>query len=300
MECATPFTIRSKSLAETIKFGRTRKVPCGKCPACIDRKRNEWIFRVKQELRNSYNAFFITLTYDNLDLPLNKFGYPTFSKRHIQLFMKKFRFYVSKYDSTLTVRHFICGEYGSQFGRPHYHGILFNCPPLFETWRLVQKSWFDSRISVSKCTGARIGYVINYMYGRSDLPDYEVDQTNRPLFLCSKKPGIGFSYCLDAQVVNYHKQHISDCFGRVDGRNYVLPRYYVDKIYNDNEKTMLRINKQMAVDEMINARFERERVYRERNPDYNVPGWYTQEVAQYYSNFYKRVKKHKVSNYESI
>ena len=44
-------------------------IPCGKCLPCKMRKRSSWSFRLVQELRYSKSAYFITLTYDDFNVP---------------------------------------------------------------------------------------------------------------------------------------------------------------------------------------------------------------------------------------
>lgn len=49
-------------------------VPCGKCVNCIKRRRMEWCFRMEQELMNSKCAYFVTFTYDPVNVPFDKYG----------------------------------------------------------------------------------------------------------------------------------------------------------------------------------------------------------------------------------
>ena len=42
-----------------------RDVPCGKCAACMQRKRSEWSVRLQNELQYASSAAFITLTYSD-------------------------------------------------------------------------------------------------------------------------------------------------------------------------------------------------------------------------------------------
>lgn len=58
---------------------------------------------------------FVTLTYDEAHVP-EDFG---LHHRHFQLFMKKLR------RTGREARFFMCGEYGEQNGRPHFHACLF-------------------------------------------------------------------------------------------------------------------------------------------------------------------------------
>lgn len=49
--------------------GYYRYLPCGKCNVCINRKSSMWITRIEQEFRCHPFAFFVTLTYDNDNVP---------------------------------------------------------------------------------------------------------------------------------------------------------------------------------------------------------------------------------------
>ena len=60
---------------------------------------------------------FVTLTYDDNHLP----EYNSLNYKHFQDFMKRLR------KSNNGVRFYMCGEYGEDFSRPHYHALLFNC-----------------------------------------------------------------------------------------------------------------------------------------------------------------------------
>ena len=60
---------------------------------------------------------FVTLTYDDDHLP----EYNSLNYKHFQDFMKRLR------KSHSGVRFYMCGEYGEDFSRPHYHALLFNC-----------------------------------------------------------------------------------------------------------------------------------------------------------------------------
>ena len=92
-------------------------VPCGQCIACRINHAKEWATRIYGESRMHDENIFLTLTYDDEHLPKDN----SVHKDEVQRFMKRLRkaVYPDK------VRYFLCGEYGGQFGRPHYHVILF-------------------------------------------------------------------------------------------------------------------------------------------------------------------------------
>jgi len=70
MKCPTPISIKDKSDANPKGLNSKRlTVPCGRCGNCRRARRNQWAFRLKQELKDSENAYFITLTYDDTTLP---------------------------------------------------------------------------------------------------------------------------------------------------------------------------------------------------------------------------------------
>ena len=59
-QCISP--IRLKTPDKPKPF---RDVPCGKCAACMQRKRSEWSVRLQNELQYASSAAFITLTYSD-------------------------------------------------------------------------------------------------------------------------------------------------------------------------------------------------------------------------------------------
>lgn len=69
----------------TLKTGLV--VPCGKCPACLANQRQEWVFRLKQEYLASNFAIFVTLTYNDENVPLDF----SVNKKDVQDFHKRLR-----------------------------------------------------------------------------------------------------------------------------------------------------------------------------------------------------------------
>ena len=94
------------------------KVPCGKCIPCLINRKRKWIIRCCHEMEVSSNTWFVTLTYDEENLPSDRKLRPD----HFTNFVKSLRYYLG---SNRRCRYFGCGEYGSETHRPHYHLILF-------------------------------------------------------------------------------------------------------------------------------------------------------------------------------
>lgn len=89
-------------------------VPCGKCEGCRVVKTREWGIRCFHEsLLHERNAF-LTLTYDDANLPEDGKLKKDDLKKFIQLLKKQYK-----------IRYFGVGEYGEKTNRPHYHAIIF-------------------------------------------------------------------------------------------------------------------------------------------------------------------------------
>ena len=92
-------------------------VPCGRCKGCRLEYSRQWAVRMMHEAQTSSDSCFITLTYDDENLPEDR----SLDKSEWQRFMKRLRKSVAK-----QIRFYHCGEYGEEHGRPHYHAIIFN------------------------------------------------------------------------------------------------------------------------------------------------------------------------------
>lgn len=105
----------------TLKAGKAAgvplKLPCGQCIGCRLKRSREWAIRCVHEASLHSENSFITLTYCDDQLPEHASLVP----RDFDLFMKKLRRSIEP----STVRYFMCGEYGENFGRPHFHALLF-------------------------------------------------------------------------------------------------------------------------------------------------------------------------------
>ncbi len=251
-------------------------VPCGRCEACLVRKSNEWAFRLFQELEVSQNAYFVTLTYDEVNCPrgevpvfektralgrnellspfadkirakreealnhYNLYGeWPVkyylhdmriFSKRDIQLFIKKLRKRIP-----LGFRYFLCSEYGALKERPHYHAIFFNLPILSpepninhdKITDLIRELWNKGKVDVQRVCNGNLIYTAKYSLSTLDYAwNYP-----KPFILASK--GLGMNYVANKDNLNYHIDNLSGICTLSDGSKFPLPRYYKRKMFDD-------------------------------------------------------------------
>lgn len=103
MECITPVTIH----------GIQR--PCGKCMACKISRTTDWTIRNCCEYAYHDTASFVTLTYNDDNLPKDF----SVHKRELQCFFDDLQHRFKAHDGR-KIKYFACGEYGGERNRPHY------------------------------------------------------------------------------------------------------------------------------------------------------------------------------------
>lgn len=154
--------------------GRRDVVPCGKCNYCLQTKRADWSFRLIQELKVADSAHFLTMTYNEDELPRSDSGIPSLNKEHVQLFQKRLREVQRRaYPGSTNLRYYTVGEYGTRTLRPHYHSILFNLQG--KLLPQITDIWSHGGVFVGDVTGASIHYVTKYVINRTVEIDSDLE-----------------------------------------------------------------------------------------------------------------------------
>lgn len=219
---------------------------------------------------------FVTLTYNDKALP------PDGSLRplDLQLFIKRLRKrYVGR-----RLRFFACGEYGDNFGRPHYHAIFFNLPNCangitsyrtkFASGRLccpscdsIQSAW---RLSGVDLGGIRSGtveeasarYVAGYILkGATRTDDPRLTGRWPEFSRMSNRPGIGLMAMHDvANTFNRYGEEMADVPNVLRRGKKLFPygRYLKGKL-----REMVAIDKESAARLAIERGQEEMRILRE-------------------------------------
>lgn len=204
----------------------------------MKRRTSGWSFRLMKQGEVSESAHFVTLTYDTNNIPVSDNGFMTLRKTDLQKYFKRLR----KLNPDAEIKYYACGEYGGRTMRPHYHIILFNADihHIEEAWSLDKKML--GHIHIGSVSDASIGYTLKYMSKGSKIPQHANDDRQKEFALMSK--GLGKNY-LSPQRIQYHKNDIEKRMfvNLKDGKKASMPRYYKDKIYNEEEKK--RISKYM-------------------------------------------------------
>ena len=240
---------------------------CGNCEACLTKKANEWAFRLFNELQVSKNCYFVTLTYDELNVPradlkeyystklpkkehIRLYGdlpvkciHPNemvFSVEDVQKFIKRLRKVFPK-----GFRYFLASEYGpNETERPHYHALFFNVPRYYDNEdcqlmmleRIINEKWNKGKVDVRSAINERVIYCAKYSLSQLSKPFW----FPKPFILASRCPGIGSNY-LNSQSKDFHKKTLSILGVTPDGQKFPLSRYYKNKIFDDDDRLDMRL-----------------------------------------------------------
>lgn len=192
---------------------------------------HSWSFRLMQEEKKSSSANFITLTYATSNVPITKGRRFTLWKRDLQLFFKRLRKADTKSGKQSLIKYFAVGEYGGRTHRPHYHIILFNA-----NIQDLQKAWGLGNIHYGFVDYASVYYTLKYVM---KSPRKRKDTRQKEFRLMSK--GLGKSYV--DKFGKWHQKAITErmYLNLMDGKKIGMPRYYKDKIYNDEQRELVTI-----------------------------------------------------------
>jgi len=186
---------------------------------------------------------FVTLTYRDADLP----PYFNLDHRDFQLFMKRLRTNTGR-----KISFYMCGEYGDQTHRPHYHVVLFGYfPPDAKYHRtqsnaryykseLLDSFWKKGFTDTSSVSYKNAGYVARYTLKKQNSKEETQDRyiyldendeiQNRKFeyVRMSTNPAIGLEW-----IKKYAHQTIqNDYVLDPDGKKNPVPRYYLEYLEN--------------------------------------------------------------------
>lgn len=201
-------------------------MPCGRCMPCRVKRARSWALRIMHETRSWDDVIFLTLTYDDNNLPYRG----SLVKEHAQKFLKRLRRNTGK-----NIRYFLGAEYGDTTRRPHYHLIVFGLG--LADRQQIEDCWGKGFVYLGSVTFDSACYVASYTLKK--LTGERSAEYSRlgiiPEFsLMSRRPGIGYSY------VESNKPFLKqNGFCIVKGSKVPLPRYYSDKVFTEAEKHIL-------------------------------------------------------------
>ncbi len=230
---------------------RSLSLPCGQCVGCRLERSRQWAVRCMHEASLYEDNCFITLTYDNDHCPTDR----SLNYGDFQRFMKRLR----KRFPDSKIRFYMCGEYGEQFERPHFHACLFGFNfPDRTVWKktgsgsviyrsaLLENIWPFGYSSIGDVTFESAAYVARYVmkkinvssatplhlrdhYETTDFETGEIKDRTPEFNKMSLKPGIG---------LGWFKKYASDVYPHdyviVNGKEVRPPKYYDKKFAESN------------------------------------------------------------------
>lgn len=230
-------------------------VGCGKCMECRKKKGREWAVRLGEEIRTNKNGKFITFSFSNESLKelskaidkneekINKLttkasngltGYnrdneiaTIGTRRFLERWRKKYK---------KSVKHWFITELGqNSTERIHIHGLLFTN----ETEETIRNIWKYGHVYIGEYVNEKtINYIVKYV-SKSDKkhPNY----TSKIL----TSPGIGSNYTnrKDSKNNKYKEGKTQELYTTKTGSKLALPVYYRNKIYTEEEREKLWLEK---------------------------------------------------------
>lgn len=228
------------------------KIPCGQCIGCRLEKSRQWAVRCVHEADLHDQNCFITLTYNAENLPEDY----SLKPEHFTKFMKRFR----KAYAGKKIRYFMCGEYGDQKLRPHYHACIFghdfsdkvlykeNDGNRLYISEQLNKLWPFGFSTIGELTFESAAYTARYVmkkvngknaekpgkvtglkpYERVDPDTGEVHEVHCEYCRMSRRPGIAHGW-----FERYGSDAYPSDFLVVRGQKMKPPRYY-DYLYGED------------------------------------------------------------------
>lgn len=196
--CVSPIFLRSQN----------RLVPCGRCWFCRSQVRAQWDFRLLVQASFSQGAYFLTLTYDDNNIPLTSNGFPTLFADHLTSYWKTLR------NQGFSFSYFAIGEYGGRFGRPHYHVLLFMHRYFHPIY--LKHFWRYGNVRIDACEPASIHYVCKFHVTPKERDVFSY--VRRPFSRMSK--GIGVEWLADHFYIDPPPSI------RIGKNVYPFPRYF--------------------------------------------------------------------------
>lgn len=214
-------------------YHKLQMIGCQECWACQLNKSAQWATRIMCEVKESPNNYFITLTYDDLHLPIAEKLYQlkkhkngsseileyendgtwggTLQPKDTEKFMHDIRQYFER-KGHKGIKVYYVGEYGEQTHRPHYHFILMNLPldpkefygfhidgNYKAHWKSkeIERYWDKGMIDIAEVEWSSAAYVARYcmkkLFPKNEDEYYQ--QGKLPEFTrMSRRPGIGMKY----------------------------------------------------------------------------------------------------------
>lgn len=216
-------------------------IGCGKCIECRKQKKREWQVRMLEDIKTNKNGKFVTLTFDRDSLKSLQDDVGYISDNYVQnnaiatlavrRFLERWR---KKYKKS--VRHWLVTELGhTGTERIHLHGIIWTD----ELNEVIEKIWGYGFVWFGSYVNEKtVNYIIKYINKMDhDHPNYISK------ILCSKGIGSNYINTYNASRNKFAGDKTKEYYVTRSGHKLSLPIYYRNKLYNDEEREKLWVQK---------------------------------------------------------
>lgn len=221
-------------------------VECGKCYECKRKKAREWKVRIAEQLKETPQAIFFTGTFtdERIETLSKKYDIPKenvneLATKEVRLFMERLR----KYNNGKSIKHWIVTEKGHKSTRRiHIHGIFWHENKQQLSWLLKQQWIAGYSYQGTYVNMKTVNYIVKYMT-KTDLDNPEFNG----IVLASPGLGKNFINTYDGQKIKYIKkteiQRTIETYRLNNGQKIPLPKYYKYKLFTEEERELLWIEK---------------------------------------------------------
>lgn len=231
---------------------RIKYVPiaCNKCEECYRKKSREWQIRLLNEIKyNKDKATFVTLTFSNEKYAeiAEKYKYKEkltgyaldnqIVTRAVRLWLENYR---SKYKKSF--RHWLITEIGGKNQENvHLHGIIWgNQQNILDKWNFgyYWRGYVKNETLTNYVNEKTIGYITKYINKKDKL-----HKNYKPIILTSSGIGKYYTDNKEAYYNKYNGKNTKEYCKTRTGHKIALPIYWRNKIYTEEEREKLWINK---------------------------------------------------------
>lgn len=252
------------------------QIPCGKCIGCRMTAAQDKTTRIMLEAERHKHNYFITLTYDDIYLPmirhteerilystgeyLGKFEIiePTLEKNALQDFLKRYREFFRRNYGEDGIKFFYAAEYGDTTKRPHYHLIIMQdveIPDLlrhsksktgYEMYNsgIVEKFWEKGFAPIEIANYANIAYTARYVLKKAITKWDDQDKRIKEYTNMSRRPGLAS----DIDYKKFYQKGDKIYLPTPSGTKIVKPPKYFDEKLKLEDKIMHDLIKEQRLD----------------------------------------------------
>lgn len=202
----------------------------------MKQKGRAWQVRLSEEIRQDPKAIFVTLTIsdESWEKIRKKYSYSSeeeYIKKMVRLFLERVRKETKK-----SIKHWLTTERGEKnTERYHLHGLI---------WRdkdglLTTHHWQYGFVYIGGYVNEKTcNYITKYITKRD-----EKHKDFIPTILCSAEIGAGYLNRADSELNRYRESKTNETYRLRNGMKLNLPIYYRNKLYTDEEREQLFLEK---------------------------------------------------------